>query len=205
MARNDYHRRNVGPVDDGFTMPPADIPTEVEESPMPPYRRAYDEDDLKTIPMSAMPATPSGAEADEVTSVFENEQTKMRMTMGWLVGIKGECRGMDFRLHSGENLIGRGENMDIRLNDSRIDRAPVMSIFYDPRSNFFFANKGTGTSCLAYINNRMVMGEREIKPFDRIQLAWEKNGVAEDVCELLFVPLCGENFKWTDTENTEKS
>ena len=198
MARNDYHKKNAVTMDDGFTMPLSKLPTEVLGQTMVPLSPAVDESDVETVPMFK-PSMQKQSSEDTVTSVFENEQAKLRMVMGWLVGIKGECRGVDYRLHSGENLIGRGENMDVRLTDNRIDRVGVMSVFYDPRSNCFFANKGTGNSCLAYINDCPVMGVQKLNPYDHIQLAWEKNGVAEDICELLFVPLCGEQFKWADT------
>ncbi|MBR2257720.1 MAG: hypothetical protein IJ899_10420 [Blautia sp.] len=177
--------------DYGFTMPPSE-----QSVPHTDAAKAGKQAPADT----GIPTEPDYADdAGNVTLVDENPSHKTRMIMGWLVGITGECRGVDFRLHSGENKVGRGEDMDIRLTDGHIDRSAVISIYFDPMNNRYYVSHGGG-SCLPYVNREPVIGTRALEAFDRIQLAWEKDGSAEIICELLFVPLCGEKFSWSQTE-----
>jgi len=131
-----------------------------------------------------------------------NGLTSQPVVVGWLVGIDGEGKGNDYRLHSGYNRIGRGENMDIPLTDKRISREAALEIAYDSLSNAYFANSGGG-KCLSYINRKLLMGTQALAPFDRIQLAIDNRGKGEIISELLFVPLCGEKFSWAEMDKDE--
>lgn len=57
---------------------------------------------------------------------------------GWLVCVKGDERGRDYRLHHGFNYIGRGYDMSICIvDDQSISRSKHCAIVYDDRSNAF--------------------------------------------------------------------
>lgn len=147
-------------------------------------------------------------EEDEgATEVVEEETGKagghVPYVVGWLVGVSGDCTGRDYRLHVNQNKLGRGEKMDIRLTDKHISREPELYIYYDPISNEFFADRGSG-KCLCYINNKLLRNSYTLEPFDRIKLAVDKSGTALTLCELLFVPLCGEKFNWSEINTKEE-
>ena len=126
----------------------------------------------------------------------------MQVVVGWLVGVEGACRGKDFRLHSGLNKVGRGSDMDISLGDTRISRVASVEVYYDPMSNQFYVGGGGG-KCLSYVNRKLLMGNRELHPYDLIQLGIDNWGTVDIIAELLFVPLCGEQFTWAKVNAQE--
>lgn len=125
--------------------------------------------------------------ADEVSIGDE----KVRPVVGWLVGTKGVCRGKDFRLHNERNYIGRKEGLDVVLQDTKISREPAVQVVYDNRSRRFYIAPCDGSQNNSYLNDRLLMMTSELQAYDRLQLG---------ECELVFVPLCGEEFSWE--ENT---
>ncbi len=137
-------------------------------------------------------------EADETTTPGETEyvdkytvgKETIRPVVGWLVCTKGACKGKDFRLHSDRNYIGRGENLDIVIPDPKVSREASIQIAYDPYSRCFFVASCTGARQNSYYNNRLLLGDRELKTGDTLRLG---------DTELLFIPLCGENFAWDDS------
>lgn len=128
----------------------------------------------------------------EVDDIISHEgEGEIRAVVGWLVGIKGSCIGHDFRLHSGRNYIGRGDNLDVQLNDNKISREPAVQVVFDPESLTFLVSSCDRTSTMSYLNGKVIMSVQELKAYDRIRLGG---------CELMFVPLCGEHFTWTNNE-----
>lgn len=112
--------------------------------------------------------------------------------VGWLVVINGEGRGRDLRITPQMNNIGR-EKGEIILNfgDASISREKHAYLAYAPGKNTFWFGHGDGKN-LSEINNEPVIGKQELQPFDRILIG---------KTELLFVPLCGENFSWDHPES----
>ena len=109
--------------------------------------------------------------------------------VGWLICIKGPNRGKDYRLHSGTNFIGRSPKMDVCIeNDMTISRENAASISYDDRTKTFFVQKGEVRN-LIYLNGKAVRMDGDLKLYDRIEIG---------ATELIFVPLCGEQFNWQD-------
>lgn len=114
-------------------------------------------------------------------------------TVGWLVGTKGSCRGLDYRLRSGKNYIGRGDaSYQVNLDkDLKIHRdGPVVEVIYDSKHREFMLCPGK-SSVLGYCNGDALYSPRPIKAYDRIE-------VGES--ELMFVPLCGPHFSWEDPQ-----
>jgi len=109
--------------------------------------------------------------------------------VGWLICIKGPNRGRDYRLHSGTNFIGRSKEMDVCIeHDQTISKRNAASISYDDRSKTFFIQKGEVRNLL-YLNGKPVRSDADIVIYDRIEIG---------STELIFVPLCGDNFNWQD-------
>ena len=111
---------------------------------------------------------------------------------GWLVIVNGTHKGKDFRLIQGENKIGRNKTMEICLDfgetsDNRVSRDTHAIVVYDNHSNSFFAERGTSRN-LPRINDQTIrQNNGDLSPNDIIQVGETK---------LMFVPLCGNDFKW---------
>lgn len=109
--------------------------------------------------------------------------------VGWLVCVKGPNRGKDYRLHSGTNYIGSHKDMDVCIdNDRTISREKAASISYDDRGQVFFIQRGEGRN-LVYLNGKAVRSDADLNSYDRILIG---------ATELVFVPLCSEQFKWQE-------
>jgi hypothetical protein len=70
--------------------------------------------------------------------------------------------------------------------DDSISRQKHASVIYDYSNNLYFVKHEDG-KYLTYLNSAVLLETKELKAFDKIKVG---------KTELLFVPLCGENFKW---------
>jgi hypothetical protein len=117
------------------------------------------------------------------------KQSGIDPVVGWLVCIEGADRGRDYRIRSERNLIGRAPSMDICISgDDTISRTAHAVISFEPRRQTFRLLPGEGHG-LVYLDDEVVEGPTELKPYAKIELGQTK---------LLFVPLCGERFSWTE-------
>ena len=108
--------------------------------------------------------------------------------VGWLVCIHGPERGQAYRIHSENNMVGRSQDMDICIEkDDLISRSRHTVITFDPQNNIFYVSPGEGKS-LVYLNGKAALTHQELKPYDEILIGASK---------LLFVPFCGDKFKWS--------
>lgn len=106
--------------------------------------------------------------------------------VGWLVCIDGPARGMDYRLHSGYNNIGREEG-DIRISgDMQISRREHARVAFDADGAIFYIAPGSGRNIIK-VNGKAVLNAVELANYDVISIGTSK---------LIFVALCGERFMW---------
>jgi hypothetical protein len=107
---------------------------------------------------------------------------------GWLVVVDGPGKGKDLRITPGMNRIGRDSSMNLQVDfgDESISRSEHALVIYDPQSNAFFLNHGSGQN-LTYLNDELVMEAKTLQAHDRIKMGQT---------EFLFVPLCTEQFWW---------
>ena len=111
--------------------------------------------------------------------------------VGWLVCIDGADRGTDFRIRSENNFIGKLKSNDIVINgDDAISKEKHAIISFDPENTKFILQAGVSRG-LVYLNNQPVYTPTELTAYDKIKLGQTV---------LLFVPLCGEQFKWEALE-----
>lgn len=109
--------------------------------------------------------------------------------VGWLIALGGEHVGTDFRLKVGKNFIGRSPQMDIALTeDKSVSRDRHAIVVYEPREHLYLVQPGESSS-LVYHNNKVVLTPIQLQAYDMITVG--------DV-NLLFIPLCGERFNWSD-------
>jgi len=109
---------------------------------------------------------------------------------GWLVTVSGPDKGKDYRIKAEKNFIGRSDKMDIQIvSDESVSRDHHAAVSYSPKSNTFSVYPGKGKG-LVYLNEEEVLTPQKLKAFDVIEVGQSK---------LVFVPFCGEQFRW-DTE-----
>jgi hypothetical protein len=161
--------------------------TDLNIGPTVPKRPDVVKGDQKT--------TPRGGRSDPVddggTVGVVKKQLGIDPTVGWLVCVEGPDRGRDYRIRSGRNFIGRAEQMHIRIEGDRtINRDKHAVIGYDPKRGRFTLGPGEGSG-LTYLNDEPVEASVALKARDTIELGETK---------LVFVPFCGDEFKWRTDE-----
>ena len=109
--------------------------------------------------------------------------------VGWLVCIQGPNRGQAYRLHSGTNFIGRGKQSDVCIDgDMSISNKNHASVSYDERERVFYITKGEVRNP-TYLNGKALRSDADLVIYDHIEIG---------NTELVFVPLCGDQFNWQD-------
>lgn len=107
--------------------------------------------------------------------------------VGWLVCVEGAERGRDYRIRSERQYIGSAQKMDICIGgDDTISRENHAAISFNPKKGTFLVLPGDGRGII-YLNDDEVATPTELQAYDVIELGQTK---------LMFVPFCGEQFKW---------
>ena len=186
---------------------PAPAPTvpPVQPQVMPePFSNVDDDDDDHTIgifdgmfgePEPAAPApVTSPVQAAPAPAQVASSQPALppRSTSpctGWLIALGGAHVGIDFRLKAGKNFIGRGNDMDVPLvGDKSISRNKHAIVVYEPKQHLYLIQPGESSE-LVYLNDSVVLSPMQLNAYDIITLG---------EVQLLFMPLCGEKFSWSD-------
>lgn len=111
--------------------------------------------------------------------------------VAWLVVINGKGLGKDLRIVPGMNHIGRDKG-EILLNfgDESISREKHARLAYDSEESLFLLAHLEGRN-LTKVNGKTVMDTYELQAYDQITMGQT---------QMVFVPLCGQDFSWTPTE-----
>ncbi len=142
-------------------------------------------EDNHTVPMHE---NKNSASAGGETVGIVRKKLGIDPVVGWLVCIEGPDRGRDYRIRSERNFIGRSEKMGIYIaGDQTISRENHAIVSYNPKGNSFKLQVGESRG-LVYLNGDEVDISVQLTPYDCIELGQTK---------LLFVPFCGERFKWS--------
>lgn len=122
---------------------------------------------------------------DKTEGSFGNHEP----VVGWLVCTRGKLQGKSFELKEGMNHIGRAVDMDIPLvYDTAVTKHRHVTIVFDARNMKYMVLSG-GSKNLVYINGNPLLETVELHIYDRILVG---------NTELMFVPLCSEQFNWGD-------
>lgn len=115
--------------------------------------------------------------------------------VGWLVVVEGPGKGRAVPLGYGSNSIGRGATDRIKLDfgDEQISRSGHAVVTYDPRGRQYYVQHGGGTN-LTYLGDQPVLAPTALPALSHISIGHTV---------LRFVPLCGAEFDWQDTEGDE--
>ena len=115
-------------------------------------------------------------QADKSTEQASMEETRQfyvlhrRKTVGMLVCIEGQMKGDAFLLKEGDNIIGRGSNMDVALTmEETISRQRHATIDYDETEGVFTLSYDTERNDVL-VNGRKAKSGRTLADRDKIQL-----------------------------------
>ncbi len=167
---------------------------EIQTAPVMNNVAADEEDDDHTVAfyddIFAADTTPA---AKTNTSAVTSQQTPVQHVTtpctGWLIAINGNHLGQDFHLKVGKNFIGRDSKMDVALvGDKSVSRNKHAIVVYEPKQHLYLVQPGESSE-LVYLNDEVVLSPMKLKAYDKITIG-EVN--------LIFMPLCGEQFNWTD-------
>lgn len=129
---------------------------------------------------------PKKKEASRTVAIIE-KQVGFDPVVGWLVCTEGACKGKSFPLHSDNNFIGREAQMDVSLKDDETVSALNHAIVsYDPRDNVYYFTAADGRSIVRY-NDKAHFGTTQLTAYDKLMVG---------STTLVFIPFCGEKFKW---------
>lgn len=144
----------------------------------------------KTVAASPVGKTVAAQDADpEKTVGIIKKEIGMDPAVGFLVCIAGPNRGRDYKLIAGRNFIGRAAAMDVALtDDDTVSRESHALVTYDVKHNKFSLSPGQGRG-ITYCNDEQVEMVQPLKAYDIIEVGKS---------QLLFLPLCGENFQWNE-------
>ncbi len=107
--------------------------------------------------------------------------------VGWLVCVEGASKGKDFIIRAERNFIGHDPSMDICISgDNTISAKKHAIISFNPKENTFRVIPGDGHGIIN-LNNNEVFNAEKLKRGDIIQIGQTN---------LIFIPLCDENFSW---------
>ena len=110
--------------------------------------------------------------------------------VGWLVVVKGPGRGGFRPIYPGMNAIGRDPSQRISLSygDDTISRHDHAFITYDDEQRRFYLQHG-GKANLIRVGDQPVLVPTELKAGNLIRIG---------KTALRFVPLCSDEFSWSD-------
>lgn len=139
------------------------------------------------------PTQSAGAKLGGVTQSAYNlgnsDSGSIDPVVGWLVCIEGSNIGRDYRIHAGMNRIGRDPSNEICISgDEKISREKHASIAFDPENQVFYLQHGGGRN-LTYVDNKPALEMSVLLPKAKIKIG---------TSVFLFIPLCGDDFKWSD-------
>ena len=173
-----------------------DKPTEVVNRPLTPAPQGGEQ------PAGAEPS--KGGEEEKTRLVGGRQADEKRAAedramddpvVWWLVIVEGPGKGHAMQLGYGSNPLGRGATDRVKLDfgDDQISRNGHAVVTYDPRGRQFYVQHGGGTN-LTYLGDQPVLAPAELPALSHI-------GIGNTI--LRFVPLCGAEFDWQDTEQSK--
>lgn len=130
---------------------------------------------------------PSANGEDEDGETADGEE-RVDVVRGWLVCVNGSKKGMDFRIHSEKNTIGRGSDNDVNISfDPTVSKGVNAVLAYDRKTNKFFVYPEGVSKNNIYINDGMLMMPVELKDYDVLEVGSTK---------LMFRSFCNDQFNW---------
>ena len=120
-----------------------------------------------------------------------DESIKSEPVVGWLVVLDGPGKGSFRAIFSGSNTIGRSSSQRIPIDfgDDAISSEKQAFLVYDGRKRQFQLVPNLERPNLVHLNDSALLANGELKPHDKVTMGRTT---------LLFVPLCGPEFDWSE-------
>lgn len=135
----------------------------------------------------------------DVVSMFDEAPKaetakRSQFPVGWMLVEDGPGRGECFTLEAGMSQIGRGEDQAIQLDfgDNSISRTNHAAVVYDTETHTFSLGHG-GKKNIVRLNGKPVISNETLSSGDKIKIG---------ETTLHFVPLCSEEFNWSEDDDT---
>ncbi|MCD7774508.1 MAG: FHA domain-containing protein [Clostridiales bacterium] len=141
------------------------------------------------MPEDAVPQVEASYDAmsDENSTIgFFSLAGAADLTVGWLVVTDGEERGKSYTLFTGRNRCGSGSSNDVVIDDRGAAAERHCSITYEPKENKFFLAPENGA---VFCNDKFISEPILLKSGDKIHIG---------KTDLVFVPFCTENRRWSE-------
>ncbi|MBE6651135.1 MAG: FHA domain-containing protein [Ruminococcaceae bacterium] len=136
---------------------------------------------------SNFPATTPVQDVNKTIALDDKKNSEVSPVRGWLVVIEGEKMGMDFRICTARNSIGRSSSNKIAIDfDKAISKENACNIVYDDRNNVFYIIGGDSQNNI-YVNNEILLEKQKLVDNDIIEIGQTK---------LVFRSLCNETFNY---------
>lgn len=185
MAENDVV---FFPVDHASENPPEigedDTPTvSLKPNEEEKYKTDTDPDPGKTIELDEEPGFWPVSGQDSGVTVQINEECNL--TAGWLVCVEGVSKGRDYRIVSGNNMVGREYSMPICIQgDDTISRENHCAVIYDDKHNRFYIMPKNNTVSM---NGELLEKPVELKTGDEFSIGNSR---------FVFIAFCVGDRKW---------
>ena len=127
------------------------------------------------------------------TAAVSDGQKQVEPVVGWLIVIDGPGKGNYRPVYTGSNTIGRNANQRISIDygDDTISSEQQAFLVYDGKKRQFQLVPNLGRPNLVHLNDGALLANSEIKTRDKITIGRTT---------LLFLPLCGPEFDWSDVK-----
>ena len=138
-------------------------------------------------------ARPAPAAAPAAPAIADAMAADAEPVVAWLVVIAGPGRGQFRPLFAGNNTIGRGPDQRVPINfgDDAISTREQAYVRYDAEDRKYLLIPNLAASNLISVNGDKPTSAVPLNGGDRIKMGRTT---------LLFAPLCGTNFDWSDPE-----
>ena len=137
-------------------------------------------------------APESDSKFSSTVMIDPSKNSDIAPVRGWLVVIEGKKLGLDYRIHTGKNSVGRAKSNDITIDfDSAISSEKACFVIYDEKNNAFHLMSGESTNNI-YVNAEILLAPRKLVDNDIIEIGNTK---------LVFRSLCNDQFQYAATEN----
>ena len=125
------------------------------------------------------------------TAAVSDGPRQVEPVVGWMVVIDGPGKGQFRPVFTGSNTIGRGasQRIPIDFGDDTISSEQQAFLVYDGKKRQFQLVPNLGRPNLVHLNDGALLTNTELKPRDKITMG---------STTLLFLPLCGPDFDWSD-------
>ena len=127
------------------------------------------------------------SQQDKTVAMDRIKDTEISPVVGWLICTEGGDKGKDFRLHAGNNFVGRNSDRDVCIHGDASVSGKHFSISCDSLNDRYFATMGEGRA-IVYINGSPISGSNvTLNKGDKIKAAHTT---------LVFIPLETKYVKW---------